>query len=179
MLVPGVARSWCADTVDHGAISTGLRHTALTAYIGCNYAECVHLDKVEYGPTVALRCSRCNPKSLTAHIFIYSDMMCNGKCVVMIEQPVGAVTVWKATEHWHTSSVDEPAYLKSLQGISDDNDPLSLGLVVVQKTKLLTIPSARQDVISWLYSVAVLRAYYSAEMFEEEVSSSEKEVDRK
>jgi len=92
-------------------------------------------------------------------MFVYPEMMCDGKCGVLIPQPIGTVTLWKASLFKHTSSVDELALLKSFKGMSDENDPSSLGLVVVQKQKLLTVPSNRQDVVGQLYSIPVLQAY--------------------
>jgi hypothetical protein len=71
-------------------------------------------------------------------MFVYPEMTCDGKRGVIIGQPIRMVTSWEASPFEHTSSVDERAILKSRNGRSDENDPLSVGLVVVQKRKLLT-----------------------------------------
>ena len=61
-------------------------------------------------------------------MFVYPELMCDGKHGVIISQPMGTVTLWKAPLFEHTSSIDKLALLKSLKGMSDKNDPLSLGL---------------------------------------------------
>jgi len=66
-------------------------------------------------------------------MFVYPEMICDDKHGVLIRQPIGTVTLWKASLFKHTSSVDELAFLKLLKGMLDENDPLSLGLIVVQK----------------------------------------------
>lgn len=154
-----MVKYWNSKNSQHGAISSGLRAATLSGYVGCNYAELNQLDTMERGPTLGLRCSAANPESPTAHLFTYSEMICEGKRGVIIEQSVGTVTLWRATKYAHTSSVDEHSYLKFLDGDSQENDCLSVGLVVVQKTKNLSIPLKRYDVISRLYSVSVLKAY--------------------
>ena len=102
---------------------------------------------------------RKTPQSPTAN---YPEMMCNGKRGVIIGQPIGTVTLWKASRFEHTGSVDELALLRSLKGMSDKNDPLSVGLVVVRTGKLLTAPANREDVVGGLYSIPVFRAYSGA-----------------
>jgi hypothetical protein len=99
------------------------------------------------------------PQSPMAHMFVYPEMMCNGKRGVTIAQPIGTVTIWKASLFEHTSSVDELPLLKSLKGISDENEPLSVGLVVVQQRKLFTVPSNCSDVVSELYSTHPLSLF--------------------
>ena len=53
------------------------------------------------------------------------------------------------------------AYFNFCKCIKVDNNYLSIGLVIVQKTKLLNVPSICEDVIRKLYSVAVFQAYNS------------------
>lgn len=100
-------------------------------------------------------------------------MICKGKHEVNIRQPVGTVTLWKATEYEHTISVDEPAYVKMWKCKIRSNDLLSVGLGIVQKKKLLSVPSNRHDVVSRLFSIDVLQAYGSADASNEEVNSSD------
>ena len=79
--------------------------------------------------------------------------------------------MWKATEYEHTSSVDEPTYVNKWKRKAKSNDLLSVGLVIVQKKKLLSVPSNRRDIINELYSVDILQAYGSADTSDEEVNS--------
>ena len=87
---------------------------------------------------------------------------------MIIRQPVGTVTLWKATKYEHTSSVDECAYVKILEQDTKSDDPLCVGLVIVQKKKLFSVLSNHADVVSRLYSVAVLQAYNSMVNCDEE-----------
>jgi len=99
-------------------------------------------------------------------MFVYPEMKYNGKRGVIIGQPIGTVTLWKASLFEHTSSVDKSTHLRSLNGMSNENGPLSVGLVVVQKRKLLNLPSNRHD-IRQLYSIPVLQAYNPTEKSKE------------
>ena len=81
-------------------------------------------------------------------------MSCDGKYGVITEQPVGTVTLWKATKFEHTSSIDEHA--DAIKSIT------SVGLVVVQKSKLINLPIQRHDVVHSLYCVEILNAYQLA-----------------
>jgi len=81
------------------------------------------------------------------------------------------VTLWKATEYEHTSSVDEPAYVNKWKHKTKSNDSLSVSLVIVQKKKLLSIPFNCHDIINKLYSVDIFQAYSSADTSDEKVNS--------
>jgi len=106
-------------------------------------------------------------------------MICKGKLGVIIRQPVGTVTLWKATKYEHTSSVDERAYVRMREHKTKSDDPLSIGLVVVQKKKLLSVPHNRDDVISQLYSIAVLQVYDSVDASNVEIVESSSGKKRK
>ena len=96
------------------------------------------------------------------HLFLYPGMKCKGKSDIIIRQPFDTVMLWKAPS---SSSIDERAQLHSLHGTSGtidghlSDDLLSVGLVVVQKPKLLILPSNRRDDISQLYSIPALEAF--------------------
>ena len=177
--MPFVVESWTVNTAAHGALSSGLRHATLGAYVGRNYAEKIHLDGEEVGPTVGWRCSLENPDSPKAHLFVHPAMICKGKHNVIIKQPVGTVTLWKATEYQHTSSVDEPAYVKMKEHKTKSDDPVSIGLVIVQKRKLLSVLRNRDDVLSQFYSVEVLQAYNSVDASNVELVGSSSGKKRK
>jgi len=92
-------------------------------------------------------------------------MKCKGKTDIIIRQPFGTV-------------IDERAQLHSLHGTSGtldghlSDDLLSVGLVVVQKPKLLILPSNSHDDISQLYSMPVLEAFSTKNYLNGERKSS-------
>ena len=122
-LFPRVVNNWRCNSADHAAISSGPRYATLSAYVGQNHAEFIHVDECDEGPRLGLRCSPETPQSPTARMFVYPEMMRDGKRGVIIRQPIGTVTLWKASRFQHTGSVDELALLRSLKGMSDKNDP--------------------------------------------------------
>lgn len=121
-----------------------MRNSTLSAFVGRNYAELSHHDPCETGPTIGLRCSQANPKAPRAHLFVYPAMSCGDKQGIVIAQPKGTLTVWFAAKYEHTNSIDEDALLSGEDGL------LSVGLVAVQKDKLLSVPSGRKDVMEKL-----------------------------
>jgi len=50
------------------------------------------------------------------HVRIFGhDYAMESHVVIVSQLSVGAIELWKATQYWHTSSVDEAAYLRSLR----------------------------------------------------------------
>jgi len=125
----------------------------------------IHLDNDHQGPTVGLRASDENPRSPEAHLFLYPGMKCKGKTDIIIRQPNWHSDTLEGTKFKHTSSIDDRVHLHSLHGTSGNfdghlsNGLLPVGLVIVQKPKLLSLPSNRHDVISQLYSIPVLETF--------------------
>ena len=145
--MPYIIRTWEEKTVINSAISSGLRNSSLSAFASRNYDERSHHDPGETGPTIGLRCSNPDPiNSHKAHVFVYPQMSCEGKQGVLIQQPIGTLTVWFASLFEHTSSVDEE---RILHGGKDTGTP-SVGIVAVQKNKLLSVPNNRKDVMDQL-----------------------------
>jgi len=66
-----VVNDWKCNSADHAPISFGLRCATLSAYVGLNYAEFIHVDECDECATVGLRCSPEKPQSPTAHMCQY------------------------------------------------------------------------------------------------------------
>jgi len=126
-------------------LMTGFRGVLISGYIGCDYAALSHKDSGDCGPTVGVRLSKSDECRPNAHHFVYPTLLCGGRSGIIIEQPFGAMTIWFGGKFEHTSSIDEHIYDLSLQ--RTEKTPHALGVVCVQKKKLLTVPKKRRNVM--------------------------------
>ena len=139
-------------------LMSGLRDLLLSAYVGMDYAELSHFDDGELGPTVGFRASKSNVSRPWAHHFVLPTLQYGHKNGVIIKQPQGAVTLWFGYLFEHTSSVDEYEYDVELAQQQGNFKVVSssVGLVIVQKGKLLSLPEKHKESLEKFISFPIL-----------------------
>jgi hypothetical protein len=143
----------CLVGVD--TMGTGLTGLLVTGLLGINYAQLIHKDPEDSGPTVGFRCTNANPKASNAYHFVQPTLWCEGKRGVVCMQQAGTLTVFRATKFAHTSTYNE-----------HDADPEypSVGVACVQKMRSLNVSEERSDVLEDIISFPILSRYRSLKL---------------
>ena len=147
--VPGGMLPFSAGT---DTIYTGLRDVLVTGLLAVDYAQLVHKDAEDFGPTIVFRFTDSHPNTPNAYHFVQLTLWCENKCGVVCIQRAGTLTVFRATKYAHTSSINETG--------TDPEFP-SIGVACVQKVKTLNASNDRYDVLEKIVSFPVLERYYS------------------
>src|SRR5271154_183296 len=129
---------------------TGLTHLLLSGFITVNYAQLLHKDPNDLGPTVVARMTDTDPDVPNPNHLVQPTMNCNGKRGVVCIQRQGTLAVFLGGKRLHTSSTNE-------RGPNEKNP--SLGVGCVQKTKVLSVSEARSDVLDDFICFPILETY--------------------
>lgn len=132
--------------------TVGLRDLLLTGYLGVDYAQLLHTDPLDAGPTVGLRFTDNPPGAGNAYHFVQPTLDCDGKRGVVCYQRAGALTVFMASDILHNSSLNE--------GGPDPEHP-SLGVGFVQKVKTLTRSKGRAHLLRDAVRFDIIEKYNS------------------
>ena len=133
------------------AICTGLRDVLVTGLLTLDYAPLVHKRPDDYGPTVVFRFTNGNKDARNAYHFVQPTLRCKGRLGVVCIQRAGTLTVFRATEFAHTSTINE---------VGPDPENPCLGVATVQKTRSLNISEQRSDVLKDMISFPILERYH-------------------
>jgi len=131
----------------------GLKDLLLSGFLGVDYAQLLHTDPLDSGPTVVLRLTDAAPDAPNAYHLVQPTLDCDGKRGLVCYQRAGSLTVFVASEILHTSSLNE---------LGPDPEHPSLGVGFVQKTKTLTRSHARRHVLAHAVSFEVIEQYSKA-----------------
>lgn len=116
-----------------------------------DYAPLTHHDWDDVGVTAALRFTESNPNQSFAYHLVHPTLQADGKQGVVFVRRMGDLTVFRAKEFLHTSTVNE--------GEPDPEWP-TLDVAVLQKSKTLNTAKRRSDVLENIIDLDVLRKYY-------------------
>jgi len=131
---------------------TGLKDLLLSGFLGANYAQLIHDDKNDCGPTVGLRFTDTAPDAPSAYHLVQPTLRCEGKRGLVLHQQAGCLTVFLANQILHTSSLNE-------HGANPDYP--SLGVGIVQKTKVLTGSERKAHLLGNMVCFPILERFYS------------------
>ena len=133
-------------------MGTGVTELLLTGLLAIDYAQLIHKDPEDSGPTVVFRFTDANPEVSNAYHFVQPTLWCEGKRGVVCMQRAGTLTVFCATKFAHTSTYNEHK--------ADPETP-SVGVACVQKRRSLNVSDQRSDVLEDIISFPVLTRYHS------------------
>jgi hypothetical protein len=125
----------------------------LSGFLGVDYAQLLHTDPLDTGPTVVLRFTDSAPDAANAYHLVQPTLDCDGKQGLVCYQRAGSLTVFMAREILHTGSLNERG---------PDPDYPSLGVGLVQKTKTLTRSHARRHLLAHAVCFDVIDKYSKA-----------------
>jgi hypothetical protein len=130
----------------------GFAGLLVTGLLAIDYAQLVHKDSDDSGPTVLFRITNANPNAGKAFNFVQPTLWCQGKRGVICMQRAGTLTVFRATKFAHTSTFNE--------NDTDRNSP-SIGVACVQKVRSLNASEHRSDVLENIINFPILSRYRS------------------
>ncbi len=148
----GVPAGMLPFSMGADTIYVGLRDVLVTGLFAVDYAQLVHKDPEDFGPTIVFRFTDANPNAPNAYHFVQPTLWCGNKRGVVCMQRAGTLTVFRATKFAHTSSINEKG--------PDPKHP-SIGVACVQKVRTLNGSKDRSDVLEKIVSFPVLERYYS------------------
>jgi hypothetical protein len=131
----------------------GLKRLLLSAFVTRNYAQKVHIDRDDRGPTVVLRFTNPLPGSPNAYHLVQPTLHCGRKRGLVCKQRRGTMTIFMANTVAHTSTVN-------VNG-PDDNAP-SLSIGSLQKKKVMDFSLARSRLLEDVVCFPILEAYKAA-----------------
>lgn len=129
---------------------TGLRGLLFSGFLSVDYAQLLHEDPFDCGPTVVARFTDTAPDAPSAYHLVLPTLSWNGKQGLICHQERGTLTIFLASRFLHTSTLNE-------RGPS----PLypSIGVGFVQKNKNLTVSHNRRRLLEDIVSFDILRRY--------------------
>ena len=127
-----------------------MKDLLLSGFIGYNYAQLIHLDNNDHGPTVVARITKTDPQAPNAFHLVQPTLECNGKRGIVWKQRPGTLSIFLAGQFIHSSSINE---------CEPNSDFPSLGLGCVQKSKVLSVSERRSDVVDKFVSFSILKMY--------------------
>jgi hypothetical protein len=133
------------------AIFAGLRDLLLSGFLSADYAQLVHCDPRDWGPSVVMRFTDGAPNAPNAYHLVRPTLDCEDKHGLLCHQSTGSLTIFMAREVYHTSTLNE-------RGPNPDHP--SLGIVFVQQKKNLTVSKARRHILEDIVSFDVLETYH-------------------
>jgi hypothetical protein len=120
-----------------------------------NYAQLLHHDPADKGPTAGLHFTDTHPTAAGgAYPLVQPTLWCDSKRGFVCLQRAGCLTVFMASRYVHTSTVNQ------YQGQHSDHP--SLGLGCLQKVNALTRADKRTDVLDEMVNMRILDAYRKA-----------------
>ena len=134
------------------AIYTGLKDLLLSGFLSADYAQLIHDDVNDCGPTVGLRFTDTDPDAPSAYHLVQPTLRCEGKRGLVLHQQAGCLTVFLASRILHTSSLNE-------HGANPDYPSLSIGFV--QKTKVLRESERKAHLLGNMVCFPILERFYS------------------
>jgi hypothetical protein len=137
------------DITDHRF--AGLRDLLLSGFLSADYAQLVHRDPRDCGPSVVMRFTDGAPDALNAYHLVQPTLDCEDKQGLLCHQSMGSLTIFMANEVCHTSTLNE-------QGPSPAHP--SLGMVFVQQKKNLTVSKARRHILEDVVCFEILETYH-------------------
>jgi hypothetical protein len=131
---------------------SGFRDLLIAGFIGLNYAQLLHYDPADKGPTAGLRFTDTLPTAADgAYHLVQPTLWCKGKHGVVCLQRAGCLTVFMASRYVHSSTVN--------QYERQHPDHPSLGLGCLQKVNALTRADKRTDVLDEMVNMDILDTY--------------------
>jgi hypothetical protein len=128
----------------------GLKGLLLSAFVARNYAQKLHIDRDDKGPTVVLRFTNPPPESPNAYHLVQPTLHCGQKRGLVCKQRQGSMTVFMADTISHTSTLNE-------NGPNPDAPSLSVGSL--QKMKVMNYSLKRAYLLDDMVSFPILKGY--------------------
>jgi hypothetical protein len=116
-----------------------------------DYAPLFHHDPNDLGLTATFRFTRSDPKAPNAYHFVQPTLQIDGKRGVVFVEGMGSLTVFRAKDFLHTSTVNEG---------QPDRDWPALSVAVLQKSKTLNAAKRRADVLENMVDMDILLKYH-------------------
>jgi hypothetical protein len=118
-----------------------------------DYAPLIHCDREDFGLTAALRFTKSDRKQPSAYNFVQPTLhSLDGRQGVIFVQNIGCLTLFRAKDISHTSTVNEA---------QPDPDWPTLGVVVLQKMRTLNGSERRSDVLEDMVNFDILNKYHA------------------
>jgi hypothetical protein len=122
----------------------------LSGFLSVDYAQLIHRDPYDAGPTVVARLTNTAPNAPHAYHLVQPTLRCDDKQGLVCIQKQGSLTVFLGSTILHTSTLNEHG--------PDPKCP-SLGIGCVQKTKVLNGSERRSVVLEDKVSFPILEKY--------------------
>jgi len=130
----------------------GLAGLLVSGFLVIDYAQLIHIDPEDCGPTVVIRLTDGNLQAVKAYHLVQPTLSCQGKLRIVCMQRAGTLTVFRASEYPHTSTCNEQMA---------DPECSSIGLACVQKVRTLNVLEQMSDVLKDIVSFPVISRYHS------------------
>jgi hypothetical protein len=123
----------------------------ISGFLSADYAQLVHRDPPDCGPSVVMRFTNGAPDAPNAYHLVQPTLDSEDKHGLLCHQSAGSLTIFMAREVYHTSTLNE---------LGPNPDHPSLGMVFVQQKKNLSVSKGRRHILEDIVCFDILETYH-------------------